>query len=190
MTRSLAVAVVVALVIAVIVVSLYILLVGHNAPGGGFAGGLVAGMALIIRYLAAGSEELDEAAPVDAGRVLGSGLEELGRPRIDVTVRISGFFRDAFPHVVAMLDDAVQLADPLGPIPDPDTELAHRVTRDWVEPVRRADWCDVSFSTMRFGLPKAFVKEIGAEPVILLHDEDHGGELIAMMARFGRGLPA
>jgi cobaltochelatase CobN len=36
--------------------------------------------------------------------------DELGRPRIDVTVRISGFFRDAFPHVVTMLDDAVQLA--------------------------------------------------------------------------------
>ena len=36
-------------------------------------------------------------------------LDELGRPRIDVTVRISGFFRDAFPHVVAMLDDAVAL---------------------------------------------------------------------------------
>jgi cobaltochelatase CobN len=36
-------------------------------------------------------------------------LTELGRPRIDVTVRISGFFRDAFPHVVTMLDDAVRL---------------------------------------------------------------------------------
>jgi cobaltochelatase CobN len=36
-------------------------------------------------------------------------LEELGRPRIDVTLRISGFFRDAFPHVVAMLDEAVRL---------------------------------------------------------------------------------
>ncbi len=36
-------------------------------------------------------------------------LVELGRPRIDVTVRISGFFRDAFPHVVTMLDDAVRL---------------------------------------------------------------------------------
>ncbi|MBO1765320.1 cobaltochelatase subunit CobN [Allobranchiibius sp. GilTou38] len=36
-------------------------------------------------------------------------LAELGRPRIDVTVRISGFFRDAFPHVISMLDDAVQL---------------------------------------------------------------------------------
>ncbi|MFZ0835798.1 MAG: cobaltochelatase subunit CobN [Mycobacterium sp.] len=37
-------------------------------------------------------------------------LDELKRPRIDVTVRISGFFRDAFPHVVTMLDDAVRLA--------------------------------------------------------------------------------
>src|SRR6185295_8208528 len=27
-------------------------------------------------------------------------LAELGRPRIDVTLRISGFFRDAFPHLV------------------------------------------------------------------------------------------
>ncbi|MFJ9389121.1 cobaltochelatase subunit CobN [Nocardioides sp. NPDC101246] len=36
-------------------------------------------------------------------------LEELGRPRIDVTVRISGFFRDAFPHIVSMLDDAVRM---------------------------------------------------------------------------------
>jgi cobaltochelatase CobN len=32
---------------------------------------------------------------------------ELGRPRIDVTLRISGFFRDAFPHVIALLDDAI-----------------------------------------------------------------------------------
>ena len=36
-------------------------------------------------------------------------LAELARPRIDVAVRISGFFRDAFPHVVTMLDDAVTL---------------------------------------------------------------------------------
>jgi cobaltochelatase CobN len=36
-------------------------------------------------------------------------LAELGRPRIDVTVRISGFFRDAFPNVVALIDRAVEL---------------------------------------------------------------------------------
>jgi cobaltochelatase CobN len=46
-------------------------------------------------------------------------LAELGRPRIDVTVRISGFFRDAFPHVVTMLDDAVRLVAELG---EPDEE--------------------------------------------------------------------
>jgi cobaltochelatase CobN len=47
----------------------------------------------------------------DASRRV-SGLEvvdlaELARPRIDVVLRISGFFRDAFPHVVALIDDAV-----------------------------------------------------------------------------------
>ncbi len=36
-------------------------------------------------------------------------LAELGRPRIDVTLRISGFFRDAFPHLIDLLDDAVRL---------------------------------------------------------------------------------
>ncbi|MER6938125.1 cobaltochelatase subunit CobN, partial [Nocardioides sp. NPDC000441] len=46
-------------------------------------------------------------------------LEELGRPRIDVTVRISGFFRDAFPHVVSMLDDAVRMVADLD---EPDTD--------------------------------------------------------------------
>ncbi|MFF9482833.1 cobaltochelatase subunit CobN [Streptomyces sp. NPDC014733] len=50
----------------------------------------------------------------DASRRV-TGLEpippaELGRPRIDVTLRISGFFRDAFPHVIGLLDDAVRLA--------------------------------------------------------------------------------
>lgn len=57
-----------------IIISIYLLFAGHNSPGGGFAGGLIAGMALIIRYLAAGRYELDEAAPFDAGRLLGGGL--------------------------------------------------------------------------------------------------------------------
>ena len=35
-------------------------------------------------------------------------LEDLGRPRIDVTVRISGFFRDAFPSLISLMDDAVR----------------------------------------------------------------------------------
>ncbi len=50
---------------------------------------------------------------------------ELGRPRIDVTVRISGFFRDAFPHVLAMLDDAVQLVAALDEPADVNFIRAH-----------------------------------------------------------------
>ena len=50
---------------------------------------------------------------------------ELGRPRIDVTVRISGFFRDAFPHVVTMLDDAVALVAALDEAPEDNYVRAH-----------------------------------------------------------------
>jgi cobaltochelatase CobN len=35
-------------------------------------------------------------------------LAELGRPRVDVVCRISGFFRDAFPHLITLIDQAVQ----------------------------------------------------------------------------------
>ncbi|WP_295013624.1 Na+/H+ antiporter subunit A [uncultured Microbacterium sp.] len=58
----------------IIVVSIYLLFAGHNSPGGGFAGGLVAGMALVMRYIAGGRWELGAAAPADAGRLLGAGL--------------------------------------------------------------------------------------------------------------------
>ncbi|WP_243228551.1 Na+/H+ antiporter subunit A [Microbacterium sp. CIAB417] len=58
----------------IIVVSIYLLFAGHNSPGGGFAGGLVAGMALVMRYIAGGRWELGAAAPTDAGRLLGAGL--------------------------------------------------------------------------------------------------------------------
>ena len=49
----------------------------------------------------------------DRGRVTGlavMGLGELGRPRIDATVRITGVYRDTYPSAVAMMDDAVLLA--------------------------------------------------------------------------------
>jgi cobaltochelatase CobN len=52
-------------------------------------------------------------------------LAELDRPRIDVTVRISGFFRDAFPHVVTMLDDAVALVANLDEPADQNYVRAH-----------------------------------------------------------------
>ena len=57
------------------------------------------------------------------------GLDELGRPRIDVVLRISGFFRDAFPHVVALLDDAIAAV----------ARLDEPATRNFVAANYRAD---------------------------------------------------
>ncbi|RAO39323.1 Cobaltochelatase [Micromonospora saelicesensis] len=57
---------------------------------------------------------------------------ELGRPRVDVTVRISGFFRDAFPHVVALLDDAVRRVAALDE-PDEENYLRAHVAADLAE---------------------------------------------------------
>ncbi|WP_426764613.1 Na+/H+ antiporter subunit A [Pseudarthrobacter sp. 1G09] len=59
---------------SLVIFSLYLLFAGHNLPGGGFAGGLTAGLALTIRYLAGGRFELSEATPVSAGGLLGIGL--------------------------------------------------------------------------------------------------------------------
>ena len=50
---------------------------------------------------------------------------ELGRPRIDVTVRISGFFRDAFPHVITLLDDAIGAVAALAEPPEVNYLRAH-----------------------------------------------------------------
>ncbi|NYE38227.1 multicomponent Na+:H+ antiporter subunit A [Nocardioides cavernae] len=73
--RSIIFEVVVRLVFhSLVVISIYLLLAGHNAPGGGFAAGMTTGLALVVRYLAGGRYELDEAAPVDAGRLIGGGL--------------------------------------------------------------------------------------------------------------------
>ncbi len=52
-------------------------------------------------------------------------LSELGRPRIDVTVRISGFFRDAFPNLIELIDQAVELVASLDESPEDNMVVKH-----------------------------------------------------------------
>ncbi|RJQ82844.1 cobaltochelatase subunit CobN [Pseudonocardiaceae bacterium YIM PH 21723] len=59
-------------------------------------------------------------------------LAELDRPRIDVTIRISGFFRDAFPHVVSLLDSAITAVAEL-PESDEDNFVAAHYRADLAE---------------------------------------------------------
>ncbi|KGH04575.1 cobaltochelatase subunit CobN [Comamonas thiooxydans] len=53
----------------------------------------------------------------------------LRRPRVDVTLRISGFFRDAFPNVVQMFDAAVRAVAELDEDAE-DNPIRARVLRD------------------------------------------------------------
>ncbi|MGW4834454.1 Na+/H+ antiporter subunit A [Streptomyces globisporus] len=58
----------------ILILSVYLLFCAENMPGGGFVAGLVAGVALITRYLAGGRFELAQAAPLQPGLFTGLGL--------------------------------------------------------------------------------------------------------------------
>ncbi len=59
---------------AVMVGSLYLLFAGHNQPGGGFAGGIVAGAAIALRYVAGGIDEVRRLSRSQPWTVLGLGV--------------------------------------------------------------------------------------------------------------------
>lgn len=54
--------------------SVFLLVIGHDVPGGGFAGGLIAATALLLIYLAFGDRGLQRALPIDPDIVMGAGL--------------------------------------------------------------------------------------------------------------------
>jgi cobaltochelatase CobN len=62
-------------------------------------------------------------------------LAKLGRPRVDVTLRISGFFRDAFPVQIALFDKAVRA---IGALDEPldDNPIAARMRTDALDLMR------------------------------------------------------
>jgi multicomponent Na+:H+ antiporter subunit A len=60
--------------LAVVLASLWLLFAGHNQPGGGFVGGLLAGSAIALRYIAGGIDEVRSLARVKPWIVLGTGL--------------------------------------------------------------------------------------------------------------------
>ncbi len=57
-----------------VVFSLYLLVVGHDAPGGGFAGGLVGAAALLLVYLAYGDRGVRRVLPTPPEVITGVGL--------------------------------------------------------------------------------------------------------------------
>lgn len=58
----------------VLVLSVYLLFAGHNQPGGGFVGGLVAGAGVSLRYIAGGIDDVRSLSPVPPWSIQGTGL--------------------------------------------------------------------------------------------------------------------
>ena len=52
-------------------------------------------------------------------------MAQLGRPHIDVTLRISGFFRDAFPNLVQLVDEAIRTVAELDAPPEQNFVRKH-----------------------------------------------------------------
>ncbi|WP_346896413.1 cobaltochelatase subunit CobN [uncultured Roseibium sp.] len=96
-----------------------------------------------------------------SGRVTGFeilSLAELGRPRIDVTLRVSGFFRDAFPHQIDLFDSAVRAVAALEE-PEEANPIAARVLRDRIK--FEAEGLDADESRHRSGF-RVFGSKPGA----------------------------
>lgn len=152
----------------------------------------------------------------ESGRVCGLELmseAELGRPRVDVTLRISGFFRDAFPHVIQLLDDAYALVglddDPriFGSKPGAYGSgiLSLLESRDWRSDADLAAvyeaWSGWSYGRQGMGVPAAGAmrRRFGAVQVAVKnqdnreHDifdsddylQDHGGMVATIRALTG-----
>lgn len=130
----------------IVMVSVYVSFRGHNAPGGGFAGGLIAGCAFVLRFLAGGALQVrrsDIARPdvlIGAGLllavatalapvVLGDSLLEstIWKPEVpfvgEVKVVSSAFFDLGVYFLVIGVVLAVLLAlgaEPTDPVPEED----------------------------------------------------------------------
>jgi cobaltochelatase CobN len=102
-------------------------------------------------------------------------LAELDRPRVDVTIRISGFFRDAFPHVVYLLDDAVRMVAALDESDEDNYVRAHV----------KADETDERRATTRIFGSKPGAYGAGLLPLIDSHNWRDDRDLAEVYAVWG-----
>ncbi len=97
-----------------VAVSAYLFLRGHNAPGGGFIAGLVLAIALILQYIAAGSEWVDERLDHDWNRWIGAGLLAAAATGIGAFAFAHPFLTSSTPHVHLPLVGEIHLASAMG----------------------------------------------------------------------------
>jgi multicomponent K+:H+ antiporter subunit A len=93
-----------------LVVSVYVFLRGHNAPGGGFVAGLVTASALVMHYMAYGFARTDARLGIDFARVAGIGLAIAGATGLGALFFGKPFLTSAHGHPAIALLGEVPLA--------------------------------------------------------------------------------
>ena len=83
--------------------SVYLLFAGHNQPGGGFAGGLVAGVAVLLAWAAGGPETVSRVIPVRSTVLMGLGL----------IVAVATGFASFFPGLAFLESGYIEFSPPL-----------------------------------------------------------------------------
>ena len=112
-------------------------------------------------------------------------LDELKRPRIDVTGRISGLFRDSMPDAIHWMDEAVQLVRDLDEPDDENYIRKHiRADAEWLEEqgeTREEAWERASYRI--FGDPPGVYGE-GVAAILDSHQWQTLGDIADVYTRY------
>lgn len=110
----------------------------------------------------------------ETGKVIGlnvTSIEDLGRPRIDVTIRSSGLFRDTFPNLLELLDEGVRTIADLDEA-DEENLLKANVRREVME-------------LMSKGIPEDEARRRSAHRLFSAAPGQYGAGVIAAIVKSG-----
>ena len=93
----------------ILVFSIYLLTAGHNQPGGGFAGGLVAGVAVLLAWAGGGTALVKSIVPVRSSALMGTGLLVASLTGIAPLLLGLGFLESGYVEVAVPLIGTVKL---------------------------------------------------------------------------------
>jgi multicomponent Na+:H+ antiporter subunit A len=96
-----------------LVFSLYLLFAGHNQPGGGFAGGLVAGVAVVLVWATGGLEMVRRFIPMRSTALLGAGIVVSAMTGFVSLAMGLGFLQSGFVEVALPLIGKVKVVSAL-----------------------------------------------------------------------------
>jgi multicomponent Na+:H+ antiporter subunit A len=96
-----------------LVFSAYLLFVGHNQPGGGFAAGLVAGVAVVLAWAAGGQATVRRVLPFRSSALLGLGLVVASGTGFASLLVGAGFLQSGYLEVAIPLIGKVKVVSAL-----------------------------------------------------------------------------